>query len=316
MHPDLILAAGVSSPAIADAVASAIRLTTPLLLTALGAVFTERGGVVNIGLEGMMIFGAFWSAWGAYTYGPLAGLAIGAVAGAIMALVHAIVSVTFRVDQIVSGVAINTLAYGLVRVASQALFHSATTSPSVPSLPRIDVPVLDQIPALQPLMANLSPLIVFAFVLVPVSWWVLNRTVFGLRLRSVGENPLAADTLGINVVLMRYSGVLISGLLAGLAGGYLAVEQTSMYVEGMTAGRGFVALAAMIFGNWTPVGAMFASLLFGLADSLSIRVTIPHVPYQFVNSLPYILTIVVLAGAVGHARAPAADGVPYERSGE
>jgi simple sugar transport system permease protein len=299
---------------VSELLASAIRMGLPVLLAALGAVYSERSGVVNIGLEGMMITGSFWGAVGAYYAGPLAGMALAVAASVLMALVHAVVSVTFRVDQIVSGVALNILAYGVARFSSIALFQKATMSPHVPGFTPISIPGLDHIPWLRPLVTNLSPLVVVGFLLVPFSYWVIEKTVFGLRLRAVGENPLAADTLGLRVFHLRYAGVLLSGVLAGLAGAYLSVEHTGMYVEGMTQGKGYIALAAMIFGNWSPVGAMGAALLFGFAESLSFRVVESGVvPYQFIKMIPYALTVVVLGGVLKRTTPPAADGIPYER---
>ncbi|MEW6724182.1 MAG: ABC transporter permease [Bacillota bacterium] len=297
----------------AQLLASAFRMATPILFTSLGAIYSERSGVVNIGLEGMMIVGTFWGAYGAYNYGPLWGVVFAIVAGMTLALIHALVSVTFKVDQIISGTALNILAAGLSRFFCLVIFTMATTSPTVKGFTTWNLPLLSRIPWLKPMVTNLSPLIVVALVLVPVSAFVLNRTVFGLRLRSVGENPLAADTLGVNVTAMRYAGVLISGALAGMGGVYMAMEHTGMYLEGMTGGRGFIALAAMIFGNWTPTGALVASLLFGLAGAITIRVQIPGIPYQFIQMLPYALTIAVLAGVVRKATPPAAAGQPYER---
>jgi simple sugar transport system permease protein len=299
---------------LAELLASSFRMAIPILLTALGAVYSERSGVVNIGLEGMMIVGSFWGALGAYFYGPVMGLIIAMVAGMLLALIHAIASVTFRVDQIVSGVALNILAYGSSRFMSQAIFKMATTTPHVAGLAKINIPGTDSVPYLKPLLTGISPIIILAILLVPLSEYIINRTVFGLRLRAVGENPLAADTLGVNVFKMKYVGVLISGMLAGLAGAYLALEHTGMYVEGMTQGKGYIALAAMIFGNWTPTGALLASLLFGFAESLSFRVVENGlIPYQFIKMIPYVLTLIVLAGFVRKSTPPAADGVPYER---
>lgn len=299
-----------------DIIASAIRMSVPIVFTSMGAIYSERSGVVNIGLEGMMIMGAFWGAAGAYFYGPVWGIIAGMCAGLILAALHALVSVTFKVDQIVSGVALNILAYGIARFSSIGLFKQATASPKVPQLGQVSIPGLDGIPALHPLVTGISPLIIIAFLMVPLSLWVLNRTVFGLRLRSVGENPAAADSLGINVSLMRYAGVLISGAFAGVAGAYLSIEHVSMYVEGMTQGRGYIALAAMIFGNWSPGGALVAGLLFGLAEAFSLRGVGENavIPYQFIKMIPYILTIVVLAGFIRRATPPAADGIPYDRA--
>ncbi|MGB9813326.1 MAG: ABC transporter permease [Thermovenabulum sp.] len=289
---------------LAELIASSLRMAVPILLTAIGAVYTERAGVVNIGLEGMMIVGSFWGALGSYYFGPYMGFLIAMAAGAVLALIHAIATVTFRVDQIVSGVALNILAYGSSRFLSQAFFKMATTTPHVNGLFKIKLPFL----------GDTSPIIILALVLVPLAGFILEKTVFGLRLRSVGENPLAADTLGINVFKMKYAGVIISGVLAGLSGAYLALEHTGMYVEGMTQGKGFIALAAMIFGNWTPQGALWASLLFGFAESLSFRVVQNAIiPYQFIKMIPYVLTLAVLAGVVRKSTPPAADGVPYER---
>lgn len=301
--------------AVLEIVASALRMSVPILLAALGAVYSERGGIVNIGLEGMMIMGAFWGATGAYFHGPLAGVVWAVAAAVAFALLHALATVTFRVDQIVSGVALNLLAYGVARFSSITIFKMATTTPHVPKFTPFDIPLLDRVPALHPLVTGLSPLLVLPFALVPLSAWVLNRTVFGLRLRACGENPLAADTLGVNVFAMRYAGVILSGVLAGLAGAYLAMEHVGMYVEGMTQGRGFIALAAMIFGNWNPAGALIAALLFGLAEAVSFRAVEAGsaVPYQFIKMIPYVLTIAVLSGVVRRAAPPAADGLPYDR---
>ncbi|NPV71284.1 MAG: ABC transporter permease [Firmicutes bacterium] len=301
---------------LSEMLASALRMGVPVLLAALGAIFSERSGVVNIGLEGMMVVGSFWGAFGSYVSGPGPGVLMAVAAGATLALLHAVVCVTFRVNQVVSGVALNILAYGVTRFASISLFKMATTSPHVDRFTAIDVPVLSEMPLLGPIFGGLSPVVILALVLVPVTNWVIQRTVFGLRLRSVGENPLGADTLGLNVPPLRFAGVLLSGMLAGLAGAYLAIEHTGMYVEGMTQGKGFIALAATIFGNWSPAGVMWASLLFGFAESLSFRVVEGSVvPYQFIKMIPYVLTLGVLSGVVRKVTPPAASGVPYERGG-
>jgi len=311
-------------------IASAIRVTMPILLASLGAVYTERGGVVNIGLEGIMIMGTFFGAVGAYLFdaqfpqlaqgwpdlAPLAGVLTAMAAGLLFGLIHALVTVTFRVDQIISGVALNLLAGGLARFLNILLFERATQSPGVRGFTPIDIPLLRDVPALRPLVTGVSPMIVVGLLLVIASQWVLTRTRFGLRLRAVGEYPLAADTLGVNVYRLRYAGVLLSGALAGMAGAYLAIEQAHLYFEGMTQGRGFIALAAMIFGNWWLAGALGASALFGYFDALSLRVVRLPVPYQFISVLPHIVTILVLAGFVRRARMPAADGVPYTKEEE
>lgn len=294
--------------------ASALRMATPVLITALGAIFCERSGVVNIGLEGMMLTGAFWGAYGAVHYGPATGVLLAILMSIMIGLVHAIMCIRFRVDQIVSGVAINLLAYGLARLFSLTLFGMATTSPHVSPLPRLSLPLPDVFGVFRPLFTEVSLLIIIGLLLVPASLWLLSRTVFGLRLQSVGENPLAADTLGIDVTFYRYSGVLLSGAFAGLAGAFLSIEHTGMYVEGMTQGKGFIALAAMIIGGWSPIGALFASLLFGFAESASLRVVDSKlIPYQFIKMIPYLLTLLVLAGVGKKAHPPAAAGQPYSR---
>ncbi|QBS38077.1 MULTISPECIES: ABC transporter permease [Thermaerobacter] len=282
--------------------AGTLRLSLPVLITSVGATFTELGGVVNIGLEGMMLGGAFASAWAGTAWGPAAGIAAGIAAGGLLALVHALAAVRFRVDHIVSGVAVNLLAAGLVRIGSYQAFGTATTSGRVEGLPPLQVPYLGQV----------SPLVVVGFLLVLGAWYVQQRTPFGLRLRACGENPLAADTLGVNVESLRMAGVILSGMMAGLAGSYLVVELNHVYVEGMTQGRGYVALAAMIFGNWTPAGAALASLLFGAAEALSIQANVA-IPYQFLEMVPYVVTLLVLAGVVRRSTPPAAVGTHYSR---
>jgi general nucleoside transport system permease protein len=311
-------------------IASAIRVAMPILLTALGAVYAERGGVVNIGLEGIMIIGTFFGAVGNYAVAerfpdlvrvvpdlaPASGVLAAVAAGMLFSLLHAVVTITFRVDQIISGVALNLLAAGGARFLNILLFTQATQSPGVRGFTAIDIPILNKITALHPLVTGVSPMIVVGILLVVISQWVLQRTRFGLRLRAVGEYPLAADTLGVSVSRMRYTGVLLSGALGGMAGAYLAIEQAHLYFEGMTQGRGFIALAAMIFGNWWPAGALGASALFGYFDALSLRVVRLPVPYQFISVLPHLVTILVLAGFVRRAQMPAADGVPYTKEEE
>jgi len=298
----------------AELLASALRMSMPVLITALGAIYSERSGVTNIGLEGMMLTGAFWAAYGSLHYGPMGGVFMAILMAVLMALLHGVVTITYRVDQIVSGMAINILAYGLTRFFSIELFGMATTSPHVDGLSKISIPLLKDVEWLQPLTKDISPIIIVGILLVFFTYWVLERTTFGLRLKAVGENPLAADTLGIKVLHYRYYGVLISGAFAGLAGAYLALEHTGMYVEGMTQGKGYIALAAMIFGNWNPFGALGAACLFGFAESLSLRVMQnKFIPYQFIKMLPYLLTIFVLAGVVRKAHPPASVGIPYAR---
>lgn len=283
--------------------ASALRLGIPVALCALGALWSERSGVINIGLEGMMMIGAFWGAVGALWYGPATGILLAITAGMCMALLHAVVTVQGRVDQIISGVAINILAYGLNRLFGYRFFNMAATSPVVPRLPELFAGGLE-----------LSWLVPLTLVFTGVTWLVLTRTGFGLHLQAVGENPAAADSVGISVFAYRYAGVLICGALAGLSGAYLSIEHTGMYVEGMTQGKGFIALAALIFGNWNPFGVVGASLLFGVFDAVSFRlVQNQAVPYQFVQMIPYLLTLAVLAGLRGKTKPPAAIGQAWSR---
>jgi general nucleoside transport system permease protein len=276
-----------------------LEISAPIAFAALGAVFCEKSGVVNIALEGFMMVTSFVIVWSALSFQNIwFGLAFAIIAGMLMALMHAVLTINFKINQIVSGVAINIFALGVSRFLSQRAFGQETQTPTNPYL--------------FPQIFGINSV---AFWLIPigfVSWFVLYKTVFGLRLRSVGENPEAADTLGINVYFYRYSGVLISGALTGLSAATLFPSQ---WISGMTAGRGYIALAAMIFGRWHPVGAILASLLFGFADAFRITLgTKVPVPDQFVQMFPYILALVVLAGFTGKSKAPAADGIPYEKS--
>ena len=285
-------------------IASLIRAFVPLFLATLGGLFNERSGIVNIGIDGMMIFGTWFGAWGSLRFGPLAGLLIATLAGTLVALIHAVATVTFRVDQIVSGVAINILALGVPRFLSIVAFGEGreTQSPAVPSLPKIDLPGLGEI----------SPVVPLTIALGVGAWWVLNRTVLGLRLRSAGENPRAAESLGVRVVSMRYVGVLVSGAFAGLAGGYLSVELVGQYTEGMNQGRGFIALAALILGNWSVIGVAFSCLLFAWTEGLTVYLRVDWINNAFIASLPYIVTLIVLAVFSRRVRPPKAVGQAYE----
>ena len=296
--------------------ASAIRLSTPLILAALGGMFSERGGVINIALEGIMLAGAFTAAAiTALTHSPWTGLLTAALAGVLVSLIHAVASITYRADQVVVGTAINILFLGVPALLCGVLFGSTGSTPQLKrefTLPDWNLPIIERIPVARELLSGHKPVVYLALALVPISYYTLFHTRFGLRLRAVGENPEAADTAGISVARMRYSGVLISGLLAGLGGAYLSIGQNSFFARNMTAGRGFIALAALIFGKWHPVGAFFACLLFGFADAIAIRMQgVVLIPVQFIQSIPYVLTLVVLAGFIGRAIPPWAIGVPY-----
>lgn len=277
-----------------------VQVSAPVAFAAIGAVFSEKGGVINIGLEGIMLTTTFFVVWGSLTFGSFfVGVICALVAGVAMASIHALVTVTFKVNQIISGVSLNILALGLTRFLSQRIYGQETQTP-------INSEIYTRV-----LGVN-----VWAWLVIPMAglaWYVLYRTPFGLRLRAVGENPEAADTLGINVTAYRYAGVLISGLLVGFSGATLFPTQ---WLSGMTGGRGFLALAAMIFGRWNPIGAAGAGFLFGYAETFRIvyEDAIP-IPSQFVQMLPFVLAIVVLAGIVGKARGPAAAGIPYRKAG-
>lgn len=298
-------------------IASVLRLSTPLILAALGGLYAERSGVINIALEGMMLAGAFTAAAVTiYAHNPWVGLLAAVFAGVLVAWLHAIATINYKADQVVSGTAINILFLGVPALLSGALFDSTGATPQLPKdqvLP--DVALFN--PESSPMLAsvfNQKPLVYLAFILVGVSVYVLYRTRFGLRLRAVGENPEAADTAGVNVRRMRYAGVLISGALAALGGAYLSIGQNSLFTRNMTAGRGFIALAALIFGKWDPVGALLACLLFGLAEAVAIRMQgTVNIPNQFIQLIPYVLTMVALAGLVRRASPPKALGVAYAK---
>lgn len=307
---------------------STVRLSVPLLLAALAGLYSERSGVFDIGLEGKMLAGAFAAGAAAAAFGSAwAGLIAAVAVSLSFSLVHGFASITHRGNQIVSGVAINFIAAGSTIILGQAWFSQGGRTPLLSDEARLgaiqlpfaeavaDVPLIGQV--YSDLLSGHSILAYVAFLMVPFTWWVLFRTRFGLRLRAVGENPAAVDTAGISVTWLRYRAVMCTGVLTGLAGTYLALSQNAGFVKDMTAGRGFIALAALIFAKWRPVPVMFACLLFGFLDAFSIRIQgsplplIGQVPVQFMQALPYILTVVLLAGFIGQAIPPRAGGVPY-----
>jgi general nucleoside transport system permease protein len=294
--------------------ASTIRNSTPLIFAALGGMFSERSGVVNIGLEGLMLISAFAGVVGAYLSGSaLVGLGFALAAGLIFALIHALMCITFEADQIISGTAINLLALGGTGFLMVQIFGSGGTSPRVPGFKEVAVPLLSDIPLIGPALFNQSLLVYLMYLLIPITWFVAFRTPFGLRLRATGEVPEAVDTAGVSVSRMRYYGVALSGLLAACGGVYLSMGILSAFTEGMTNGRGFIALAALIFGRWNPIGAAGAALLFGFALAVTYQVPQEVIPLEFIQMLPYVLTIVALAAFGGRAIAPAAIGKPYRK---
>ena len=287
--------------------ASSIRLAIPYTLAGLGGTYSERSGVVNIGLEGMMLTGAFAAvAVTNATGSPWLGLLGAILVGMLLGLVHAVVCVTFKADQIVSGLALIIFAAGITVFCAWLLYNQTQIRVAA----YLRVPLIHEIPFFKELFNKIPPLVFLTIIIVIASHFIIFKTVFGLRLRSVGEHPQAADTLGISVAKMRYTGVIISGALSGMAGAYLSLEHAHYFVKGISAGRGFIGLASMIFGKWTPFGTAGAGMLFGFGEAL--KPYLPKVvPSQFIDMIPYVLTIVVLASAIGRATPPASIGVPY-----
>jgi ABC-type uncharacterized transport system permease subunit len=295
--------------------AAGVRLATPLLLAALGEIFAERAGVLNVGLEGMMLVGALFAFVGSYyTHSPLLGLVCGMVAAGLVSLLHGYVSITIAADQVVSGLAINLLSLGLVTFVYRALFGVASVPPTAERFHEIAVPVLSSIPGLGNILFRHHALVYLSLVLVPVAYVVLFKTTFGLRVVAVGEDPSTADAVGIGVRRMRYVCVITGGLLAGMAGSSLSLGQLNLFRETIVAGRGYIAIAVVMLGHWNPFGALAAALLFGVVDSLQLRLQAmgtSSLPPQALLALPYLVTVLVLASRAGRAVAPKALCVPY-----
>jgi ABC-type uncharacterized transport system permease subunit len=294
--------------------AAMLRYATPITFAALGGVVSERSGVVNIGLEGMMLTGAFFGAWGAdITSSWLGGLVIGMLGGGLLALIHAVFAITLRADQIVSGTAVNLLALGVTGFLFIEIYGDLGTPDDLPEIPDLALPI-GWIPFFGDALDNLNLMVWLGLLLVLVLTVYLFRTPQGLRLRSVGENPLAADTAGISPIRVRYGAVIASGMLAAMGGVFLSIGFVHSFNQNMTTGRGFIGLAAVIFGKWRPGGALAAALLFGFSSALAQRLPVfsPTSATLF-QALPYVLTLIAVAGVVGRSRPPAADGVPYER---
>ncbi len=285
-----------------------IRFATPLIFAALGGMFSERSGVINIALEGLMLAGAFTAAVCTLQFGdPFLGFVCGTAAGALVAFFFAIACIKFEADQVVAGFGINILMLGLPALLSGAMYDSTGSTPQI---------LKEQ---LLPEYFGINVASVLALLLVPICWYVLYKTPFGLRLRATGENPSAADAAGVNVIRLRYTGVILSGILAAAGGAYLSIGQSSLFTRGMTAGRGFIALAALILAKWKPVPVLLACLFFGFTEALTIPLANyklasgENIPVQFVQIIPYVLTIIVLAGFIGLSRAPKALGIPYRK---
>lgn len=307
---------------------STLRLSTPLLLACLAGLYSERAGVFDIGLEGKMLAAAMAAgALAAVSGSAWIGLLAGIAASLVFSGIHGLAAITFRGNQLISGVALNFLASGITALLAQAIFQQGGRTPPLSGAARfnpITLPgaeMLRDVPLIGPfyyeVLSGHSILVYIAFLVVPLTWWVLARTRFGLRLRAVGENPAAVDTAGVSVVGLRYSALIITGILCGIAGTYMATALQAGFGREMTAGRGYIALAALIFANWRPVAAMWACLLFGFFQALALRpdvvegVTRVAIPVPVLDALPYILTVLVLAGFVGKPSPPRAGGIPY-----
>ena len=298
-----------------DFLQASVRFSTPLLGASLGEAISERAGLVNVSLEGMMLCGALGATLGVYYTGsPWLGVLSGILAGMLVALVQGFFSITLAVNQIVVGIALNIASLGATTFISRSVF-GVTESTQVLGLESVRLPFLGSIPILGDALFNHSVLVYITYLLIPVVALVLTRTEWGLSLRAVGEHPEAADSLGVSVARTRYMAVLVCGMLAGLAGCFFSLVQLNMFVEGMTGGRGFIALAVVIVGKWNPWHLALVSLLFGMLDAVALRAQALNIglPYHLLLALPYIVTLLVYAGLVGRARPPAALAQPYIR---
>ena len=293
--------------------AAMLRFATPLIFAAMGGILSERSGVINIGLEGMMLMGAFFGIFGADITGSwFLGILVGVASGALLAVVHAVVSIHLRADQVVSGTAINILALGITGYVFIYHYGNEGTPGNVPRVPNLTLPLIEDVPFVGDAIGQMNWLTLVALLFVPVLTLYLFRTRSGLRLRSVGEKPRAADSVGLPVVRTRYLAVIASGALSALGGVYLSIALLGSFSQNMTAGRGFIALAAVIFGSWRPYGAMAGALLFGFSSALARRLPeFSESTAVLFEALPYVLTLVVVAGVIGRSRPPAAIGVPY-----
>jgi general nucleoside transport system permease protein len=312
-------AASVKAVLTAGLLASTLRFATPLAFAAVGGIISERSGVVNIGLEGMMLMGAFFGVWGSVWSGSwVVGILMAMLFGGLLALVHAVFSIHLLADQIVSGFAVNLLALGLTGFLYSSIYPSGIQSSDVDRVPILDLGFLDSVPRignfLDTVFGSLSLLVWIMFAVVVLAYVVLFKTTIGLRVRSVGEHPRAADAVGISVYRIRYAAVIVSGMLAALGGAFLSIGFVGTFAENMTTGRGFIALAAVIFGKWRPGWAFAATLLFGFGFALAIPLQrVADVSSSLLATLPYVLTLVAVAGLIGRSIPPAAVGRPYRK---
>ncbi len=301
---------------LAGMLSSAVLMAVPITLGAFSGILSERAGVVNIAIEGMMLMSAMVSAlMGSVTNSIWLGLLFGVGSAVLLSVLHGILSIKYKIDQIISGTVINIFSTGMTAFISQKYLQVYQNLNNPPMFQRFEIPLLSEIPLIGPILFNTNFFVYFMFIILIVLQIALFSTRWGLRMRSVGEHPKAADTLGINVIKTRYMAVLLGGLVAGIAGSFYILGSVGRFDEGMTAGKGFIGLAAMIFGNYNPIGAMGAGFLFGFADSLGSKLSLlgSVIPSTLMSTAPYLITMVVLAGFVGKGHVPAADGTPYNK---
>lgn len=297
--------------------AAALRVATPILIAAMGGLVAERAGIVTFGMEGMMLMGCFVGVAAAYaTKSIWVGFAAAMLSGVLVSMVFGVMIIPLRANQIVSAVALNLMVVGLTSYLNTTMFGLAADPVRVAKLQPFAIPLLSQIPVIGPVFFRQIPLVYLAYLLVPFIWWVLFKTTWGLKIRSVGEHPHAADTVGISVYKVRFATLVVTGMLSGLAGAFLSLGQMGQFMEGMTGGRGYIAYTAIVFGKWTPVGTLLGSLLFGTADAFQLRLQalgIKVIPYQFLVALPYFATLIIVIFFVGKAAWPAASGLAFSR---
>jgi simple sugar transport system permease protein len=299
---------------IVSLLAATLRISPPIVLASIGGAYSERSGIINIGLEGMILTGAFTGVATTYFVGnPWIGVFAAIIAGGGLGLLHAVLCIRFKANQVVSGVGVNILALGLTTLLLQVIWGNRGASDPVQGLKPLHLPVIKDIPVVGDIIGKQNPLVYVMLVIVVVAWLIMFRTPLGLRIRAVGEHPEAADTVGINVHRIQYMCVAVSGMLSGLGGAYLSLGWLNLFSQNMSAGRGFIALAANIFGKWNPAGAFGAGLMFSFTDALQIKLQGVGIPIQFIQMIPYILTILILASAVKRAVPPAAIGKHYEK---
>lgn len=292
-----------------DLLMTTLRLAVPIILAAVGATFCERSGVLNLGIEGMMLVGAISGVIGSYITGnPWLGMLFALLMGTLLGFIYAVICVKFKADQVVSGVGLNLFASGITVALVRMIWNRDGMSDSVAQIGNVTVPILKDIPVIGVLFIDQSPFIYITLFIVAAGWYIMYKTKIGLRLRSIGDHPQAAETVGINVNRYRYISVTLCGLLSGMAGSYLSIVQNNLFVQEMVAGRGFMALSANIFGGWNPLGSMVASLIFAFAQALRLNLSDLAIPDQFIQMMPYMLTLVVLVAVAKRAKGPEALG--------